>query len=313
MGSYIDFSGRITIVNKKTNMPFLNQYTVDELNSETAKKIIKNIKLHTIQIDDNLPDKVFHFLNNIFERRPDIYFRIFGGFGQERKLDFLRNLSNVKKLIIENHGAIDLSILTEMKQLESLYVSVFDLRDYSFLQDLNSGLKDLSLFMDVKSGSNNFDCKWLLHFENMESLYLGKAKKNITAISEMKHLKQLTLRGIKLLDYSFLARCSLQVLKIHWCSAEGMDTLAALSDLQEIELWRIIKLSSLSFLSSLKNLRIIRLQDLARVEYIPYLTELSKLEEIHVDNVKSLIDISTLCTSNSLKQVKINYGPLYGS
>lgn len=91
--------------------------------------------------------------------------------------------------------------------LKSLHIECFDLRDYEFIQNLSDELEELSIMADTMGPGIKFDCTWLLKYKNLQTLWLGKkAKKNIESISQLPKLKSLSLRGIKLTDFSFCIR-----------------------------------------------------------------------------------------------------------
>lgn len=52
-----------------------------------------------------------------------------------------------------------------------------------------------------------FDCKWLLRYKKLHTLWLGKkAKKNLACLKDAENIKSLALRGIKLNDFEFLKK-----------------------------------------------------------------------------------------------------------
>lgn len=81
-----------------------------------------------------------------------------------------------------------------------------------------------------------------------------ESQENIESISQLPKLKSLSLRGIKLTDFSFLYKMNLEKLALLWNSNNNLHELAALNNLKEIELWRINKLSDISFIEELTNL-----------------------------------------------------------
>lgn len=124
-------------------------------------------------------------------------------------------------------------------------------------------------------------------------MYLGKkAKKNLESISQISKLKKLSLRGIRVADFSFLKELDLESFALLWCGNTDLSGLGELETLRELELWRIMKLENLDFISSLVNLETLKLQDLKHVTTLPDLSRLKKLIDIQIDNVP--IDLDTL-------------------
>lgn len=73
-------------------------------------------------------------------------------------------LKHLRKLELDIHlrnrlNLIDCNILCDINNLQSLYLKLFDLRDYSFLKNLSTDLKELYVFADTMQGSINFNCE----------------------------------------------------------------------------------------------------------------------------------------------------------
>lgn len=197
---------------------------------------------------------------------------------------------------------INFDVLARLR-LKQFYIDCFDLRNYEFIKYLSDDLEDLLITADTMGPGIVFDCAWLLKYVNLKSLWLGKkAKKNIDLLSQLPKLKELSLRGIKITDFSFLHKMNLEKLALLWNSNNDLHELAKLKNLHEIELWRINKLDDISFLEDMTNLEIIRLQDLKHVTSLPDLSKLTKLKKIVLNDtgidMKSLPDsIKPYCAS----------------
>ncbi len=270
-----------------------------DIDETFINEIIKDDRIQTIQISKQLPQEAYRIIDEILKRMPELYFRIYNlRLDNLYDFSFLKEMTHLQKLRIDGDlehcdYKIDLNILTTLN-LKGLELNIFNLTDYSFLQNISAEIKELLIMMDGKSRSVNFDCKWLLRYSHLNTLWLGKnAKRNITCLSEMKSLKALTLRGIKLTNFEFLMKLSLEKLEFLWTS--GLDTavLKELNSLKEIGLWRISKLDNIDFVSNLENLEVIRLKDLRNLKELPDLGRLSNLRELVLDNTGiSVEDIS---------------------
>ena len=108
----------------------------------------------------------------------------------------------------------------------------------------------------------------------------------------MPNIKSLSLRGIKISDFSFLLQMSLDKLALLWNSNADLHELSKMKSLKEIELWRINKLSDISFIKDMINLEVIKLMDLNHVTSIPDLREHKNLQRIFLINTG--IDIKSL-------------------
>lgn len=291
MGAWINFSNRIEI--STHNSGLLPHTDYKELTPEFITKVISNDKIKYIQISKNLPKEVFLQIDSILAQRPDITFRIYGiGHLEDDFFDLnvLKTMPHLINLQLEAHlvsnpNVLNCEVLCELSSLRSLTLNLFDMKDYSFIKELPESLEKLQILADCMKGSVVFDCKWLLNFPNLNTLYLGqKAKKNITEIAKLTKLKHLSLRGIKLPDFYFLKDLELESLSILWCGMNDLTSLEGFISLKSLELWRIMNLKDISFISSLINLEILKLQDLRHIIELPDLSKLSKLKKIVLDN-----------------------------
>lgn len=279
-------------ISKTTAKPgtILERYSYKDIDDEFIDAVVNDEKIKWIQISDSLPDEAYMVIDSIFGKKPDLYFRIYGLYDDSKfDISFLERMPHLNKLRIDCHlrscpDMIDFNILTKL-DLKALHLDAFDLRDYSFLQSLSEDLEELVINADTMGGAIKFDCKWLLRYNSLKSLWLGKkAKKNIKLIAELPELESLSLRGIKLSDFDFLKQMNLGELRLLWNSNNDLEELKYLTTLKEIELWRINKLDNIDFISKLTNLEVIRLQDLKHVTKLPDLSELHNLKKIVLDN-----------------------------
>lgn len=299
MGAYICFDRHIHIANKTWSNGVLSHLGYEDIDEQTLNEIVNNKKLKWIQISGYLPNEGYEKIDHILSLRPDITFRLFHFLDNDDvDISFLLNMPHVKRLRIDsidcrnNPQRINLSVLSELNPV-SLRIECFDLRDYEFVQYLSDELEELSIMADTMSAGINFDCSWLLKYRNLQTLWLGKkAKKKIETISQLPKLKSLSLRGIKITDFSFLCQMNLEKLALLWNSNNNLHELAELKSLKEIELWRINKLSDISFIKELTNLEVIKLQDLKHVNNLPDLSKHTNLQNIFL--IDTGIDVNVL-------------------
>ena len=299
MGTYVCFDRHIHIGYETRTNGILSQLGYVDINEQMLNEIVNNKRLKCIQISECLPDEAYQKIDQILLVRPDITFRLFHFLNcQEIDVSFLKNMPHMKRLRIDcidfksNTNRINLSVLAELS-LKSLRMECFDLIDYEFIQNLSDELEELLIMADTMGAGIRFDCTWLLKYKNLHTLWLGKKdKKNLEKINQLPKLKSLSLRGIKLTDFSFLWKMNLEKLALLWNSNSNLNELANLKSLKEIELWRINKLSDISFISELTNLEIIKLQDLKHVTSLPDLSRHPNLQRVFlIDtgiNVKEL-------------------------
>lgn len=263
-----------------------------DIDENSINEIAGNPIIECVQFDGiygSFPDEAYQFVDKILEKREDMEFRIYSVMG-DRAFDIspLKDMKHLNHLIInchlaENKNLIDFDVLTKL-HLKSLRLNAFDLRDYSFIQNLSDDLESLTVFADTMGGSVKFDCEWLLRYRNLHTLWLGKkAKKDLESIAQMEKLKSLSLRGIKLNSFDFLKKMDLEKFELLWNSNNELSELKDLTSLKEIGLWRINKLENIDFLCELENLEVIKMQDLRHITKLPDLSRLKHLKRLVLD------------------------------
>ena len=299
MGAYICFTDHITIANKTSSNGALSQIGYKEVNDQVINEIVNNKKIKWIQIKDYLPDEAYKLIDTILSTRKELIFRLFC-FSDYDEVDisFLLKMPHLERLQIDcidfksNPERINFDVLTKLN-LRSLRIECFDLKNYEFIKNLSDDLEELAIMADTMGAGVKFDCSWLLKYKQLNSLWLGKrAKKNLECISELPSIRSLSLRGIKITDFSFLLQMNLDKLALLWNSNADLHELSKLEHLKEIELWRINKLSDISFIKDLTELEVIKLQDLKHVNCLPDLSKHKNLQRVFL--IDTGIDIKTL-------------------
>ena len=287
MGAYVNHTNLVHVTNETRTDGCFELLGYKDIDDQVIRAIVDNKKIKRIQISYLLPDKAYQIIDEILSLRPDITFRLFD-FDDEDKVDisFLLKMPHLKNLWFncidfkKNQQKINFDVLARLR-LKQFYIECFDLRNYEFIKYLSDDLEELIIIADTMGPGIVFDCAWLLKYVNLKSLWLGKkAKKNLELLSQLPKLKELSLRGIKITDFSFLQKMNLEKLALLWNSNNDLHELAKLKNLHEIELWRINKLDDISFLEDMTNLEIIRLEDLKHVTSLPDLSKLTKLKKI---------------------------------
>lgn len=291
MGAWI-YHNHINISDKPLTYDRGSCIYYKDIDENFINEIADNPIIQFVQIDGiygSFPDEAYPVIDKILEAREDLTFRIYSVMG-ERMFDIrpLKDMKHLRHLIIdchlkENKNLIDFDVLTQLR-LRSLRLNAFDLRDYTFMQNLSKELEELTLFADTMGGGVKFDCEWLLRYKNLHTLWIGKkANKNLENISQMEALKSLSLRGIKLAGFDFLKEMNLEKFNLLWNSNNDLSELRDLKSLKEIGLWRINKLENIDFLSELENLEVIKMQDLKHIKQLPDLSRLKNLKKIVLD------------------------------
>lgn len=299
MGAWVNFTNHIHISDESYQNGVMRFVGYQDITPELIEEITLDQKLKWIQISQELPEKAYQAIDRILAQRPDLYFRIFSIYGDKTfDLSVLGQMPHLSKVWIEAHlrnnkDAVNVEYLCELPGLRGLHLDLFDRRDYGFLNHLSPDLEELVFFADTMGGAIQFDCEWILRYEKLRSLFLGKkAKKHLECIGKLPNLKSLSLRGIKVADFDFLKELRLDSFALLWCGNADLSGLGELKSLKELELWRIMKLENIDFISALVNLEVLKLQDLKHVTALPDLNGLKKLKEIRIDHVP--IDLEAL-------------------
>ena len=299
MGARINFTNHVHIANRSKKNGVMEFIGYNDITPELIEEIVHDERIKWIQISEKLPMQGYRMIDSILERREDLYFRIFHIIdGNTFDISFFNDMPHLTRVWLDAHlredkHAVNYEYLCELPNLKGLHLDLFDCRDYSFINNLSPKLEELIMFADSMSGTVKFDCKWLLQYKELQSLYLGKkAKKNLECISQIPKLRNLSLRGIKVEDFRFLKALHLESFALLWCSNTALSGLGELQSLRELELWRIMKLDNLDFISTLVNLETLKLTDLKHITTLPDLSGLKKLANIKIDNVP--IDLDTL-------------------
>ena len=211
MGAYINHTDRVHITNETRTNGCFELLGYKDIDDQIIQAIADNGKIKCIQISNPLPDQAYQIIDEILSLRPDIAFRLFD-FDDEDKVDisFLLKMPHLKNLWFncidfkKNQQKINFDVLARLR-LKQFYIECFDLRNYEFIKYLSDDLEELIIIADTMGPGVVFDCAWLLKYVNLKSLWLGKkAKKNLELLSQLPKLKELSLRGIKITDFSFL-------------------------------------------------------------------------------------------------------------
>lgn len=233
------------------------QLGYEDITSKLLNEIVKDDRIRWIQINKKLPDRAYREIDRIFERRQDLYFRIFGiGTGENKTFDLsvLSQMPHMSRIRLdgdftENKEAVNLAYLCELTNLKGVHLTLFDRLDYSFIRSM------------------------------------AKAKKHIESIGRIRSLRSLSLSGIRVENFSFLKKPNLDSFALSWCGNSDLAMLGELSGLRSLKLWRIMKLENLDFIKSLVNLESLKLKDLKHITKLPDLSGLTRLKEIQIDNV----------------------------
>lgn len=216
-------------------------------------------------------------LNEIFRRNPNIAFRIYSLSPEKVDLAILSRLTNLKLLYLDFWPKVDNIEVVQKLDLDYLSLSCFQVKDYSFLKNVSSTLKGLTVFLEDKT--YKMDINYILHMTELERLGLRNVKRGLDKLNEFKNLEELSLRSTSITDYSFLKEMNVKKLYLAMQNAEYFNTFGNCESIEEIKIWMNRHLTDLTFLYQFPNLKKIEIDAQNKVKSIPDLRVFSKLEE----------------------------------
>lgn len=307
MSGPYNFHGRIEIYNKsKGNFPNQTEWNAAKIDNEVIEQMLSEPGLFCIQISEYLPLEVIKLLNDrFFSVRKDVTFRIYGFYGEVCDLDFLAYMPDLAKLEISVSEVRNPDVLSELSKLKSLFLNISRQKEYAVIRSMNKDIQKLAISAGGNAGSFDMDCEWLIPFKQLSELYLGKVKKNLSTICEIKSLRKLTLQGITCTSLEFLKDIPLERLAVHWGKMNCFDSLENHETIEDVELWRISKLDNVDFLGLLPNLKKIHLWQLACVKGLPEFPTESKLECIDIDECRQFENIKAVKDLKNLRKIRL--------
>src|SRR5258708_304492 len=119
-----------------------------DISTVDLESLIRNPNTSTIQFDNPISSKDIARLEDlVFSKRPDISLRIYGHHSHQCDLNFLKDMPSLRRVTVDCIiNAKGIESVTELKNLESLGVGIFDLDNFDFLNNVNSAIKKLSLY-----------------------------------------------------------------------------------------------------------------------------------------------------------------------
>lgn len=296
MGSYVSAS-------KFLELPFIKKrgsLTSSELllNDLTDEQIIKTIvesNIDHIQTTKGPTDKELEILNQIFHENYNIAFRHYGEYNKSCDISYLSKLTNLKNLYLDIYCEIrNIDVLKKLN-LDGLGFDCFSLKDYSFLKEVSSNIKKLTI--DLSDKTYKMDINDILHMKGLKNLAIRNVKKGLDKLVEFQNLEELYLRSVNIKDYSFLNKMNVKKIYLGFQNVEYFNTFGINEKIEEVSLWMNRNLKDLSFLLQFPNLKRIIISGQSKVEIIPNLKKLSKLEEVYFLD-KKIDEVKKCCNSN---------------
>lgn len=179
-------------------------------------------------------------------------------------LVFLKELDNVKKVVLNRNSIEDLSFFQHMEKLEELDIHCVDYADFQKLGELKR-LRSVNLY--ISQSMENIE--YLGNLFNLSSLYIESGVRSDEKTVNLEFLKNLV---------------SLRNLSIKKIKLKGLETISKLTSLEYLTLSNVVSFESklnLEPIGKLENLEYLCLEDM-KLESLEPLKGLIHLEHLKI-------------------------------
>lgn len=281
MGSYLSTSKflELPFIKKRKSLTS-SELILEKMNDKEIIKTVANSSINRIQTIKTPREEELYIINEILNINPNIAFRHYFGLGVEyADISYLLKLTHLKHLYLDLYCKIQNIDVIQKLDLESLTLSCFNIKEYSFLRNVSSKIKYLTI--ELKDKTYKMDINDILHLKELESLGLRNVKKGLDKLIHFQSLKELYLRSVSIKDYSFLQIMNVKKIYLGFQNVEYFNTFGINESIEEVSLWMNKKLTDLSFLLQFPNLKRVIISNQSKVEIIPNFKKLQNLEEIY--------------------------------
>lgn len=279
------------------------QYQISKgIRKRELEKLASNKKTQSIQFASPLSNSEIDLLEKIvFSKRPDISLRVYGHYGENCDLTFIKKIPSLRKFsadcLMDANG---IEVVTELNNLEELGVGIYNLDNFDFLENINGNLKELYL---QKTKSKKPNISSISRFTELEYLYLEGQQKGIESVNELKKLEKVILRSISTKNLDFLSNLNeLWSVDVKLGGIQNFDAITTLPKLKYLELWQVRNLSDLTFISKLVKLQNLFIQSLKQLDKLPDFKNLNSLKRISLENLKGLTNLDSLKNVPNLEE-----------
>lgn len=253
-----------------------------DLKISDISKIISEDNIHSLQLFtfENPTKETWETLNEFYKQYPNIGLRILW------------------------HDIQDLSFYKEIPNVRNFTIATFNIKDYSQLLS-NTKLQHFGI---EETKSKAVDVSFIKEFKDLESLYVDGMKKGLEHVQNLKKLKILTFRSVKMDNLNILTELNnLEELNLLFGSYKNLESVSKLKKLKSIEFSRVRQIPDFDFLNSLESLEKIEFEGMSKMEQIPNLSKLTKLKRIHIHNNLRLRDIKAIGEIPNLKCLQLTF------
>jgi hypothetical protein len=272
------------------------------LSEKEIREVVSNTDVRVLQTSAPVDVESWKRINDqLISVRPEIEIRIYGHYSSECDLSLVEYIPDVQNISIDClMRATNTDSISQLRNLSSLSVGIYNLESFEFLKGVPLSLKKLSI---GATKSKKPDLIYLNRFVKLQELYIEGQNKNIDMLGQLSSLKKLVLRSTSPKDISFIRDMNnLWSLDIKLGGIKDLKPLEGLDNIKYLELWQINGLSDISVISSLNGLEFLFLQALRNVVALPDASRLVNLRRVYLETMKGLKDVSGIFKSPSLEE-----------
>lgn len=236
--------------------------------------------LVVLQFGRPLTDSDHQRVAIFLEANPQVTFRMWSSFSRPADLEFLKWYPRLKRFAVSGF---------------------YNLRNFRGLRYLPDDLESLEI---GQTKARDFSWNQLVRFRKLRQLYVEAQTKDLSAISQLTSLEELTLRSITLPGLELLIPLKrLWSLDLKLGGTSNLAALPQLKKLKYLELWMIRGLADLSMLPKVPTLQSLFLQALKNLTELPSLENLKALRCVHLQTMKGLRDLAPVAKAPRLEQL----------
>ncbi len=286
--------------------PFVGDVTKNEIDI-----LLNDLEITILALEEHktLPsNNTWKLLNEMFfSHRPEVELKVCGFHLRPMDLTFTGILDNVCHFYADAlDDARGYENIAGMGRLKTLSVGFLNLQSFEFLEGVTDRLESLFVGSTLSAKPSLLPLK---RFKYLKRLFLEKHVKHIEVLSDLVHLRDLTLHSITLPNLNILKPLKrLQSLVMELGSLMDISSLKGNSKIASVEFSRVRGLSDLNPLSSLTSLKTLHLESLPGVRSIPSLSGLKKLKEFSIINLTGVEDFGFLYSLPSLEALRFVQG-----
>lgn len=274
----------------------------EPLSEDDLRRLVASPKIKVLQCSSPVKESTWHLLNSeFFPRRPEVQLRLYGFYGLVCDLSFTARMVNVRHFSADClMEATGVEHITEMPNLQSLQIAIYELKSFDFLWHLPLGLSSLLLGL---TRSKKPDLLPLSRFGKLAQLYLEGQQKHIEVLADLVELEDLTLRSISTPNLDYLRNLPrLWSLDIKLGGTSNLSAIEGVAGIKYLELWNIRGLRDIGVISHLPGLQNLFLQSLPHITVLPSLRESRQLKRVLLQNLKGLKDLRELQWAPALQE-----------